>query len=135
MKEWLPHHAISSEKQKNSPALGDYGNVIVVAHALLPTPPHTTSTTRRTCYALYGHLDASVVQHWHVGDAVTAGQVLGTMGHIADNGGWWAPHVHFQLCWRVPPATHDLPGAVAAADRARALVDYPDPRWVLGELY
>jgi hypothetical protein len=45
-----------------------------------------------------------------------------------------APHVHFQLSIE-PPETHDMPGAVALADRNKALVQYPDPRWVLGEIY
>eukprot|EP00977_Amphora_coffeiformis_P000456 scaffold115_cov172-Amphora_coffeaeformis.AAC.2 len=113
-------------------ALGDYGNVIVVAHELPNSNKRATSTS--ICYALYGHLDSTVVQNFRVGDAVSGGQVLGGMGAIHENGGWWAPHVHFQLATQ-PPVTHDLPGAVAAADRARALLEYPDPRWVLGELY
>jgi len=114
-------------------ALGDYGNVIVVAHDLLHNN-NNQRTMKTVCYALYGHLDSAVVHNFRVGDPVQAGQVLGAMGAIHENGGWWAPHVHFQLSVQVP-VTHDLPGAVAAADRSRALYEYPDPRWVLGELY
>jgi len=44
------------------------------------------------------------------------------------------PHVHFQLS-TIEPETNDMPGAVTMADRARALIDYPDPRLVLGALY
>jgi hypothetical protein len=44
------------------------------------------------------------------------------------------PHVHFQLSSH-PPDTHDMPGAVSIEDRPRALLDYPDPRLVLGPLY
>jgi len=44
------------------------------------------------------------------------------------------PHVHFQLSL-YPPETHDMPGVVTPKDRAEALLKYPDPRLVLGELY
>ena len=43
-------------------------------------------------------------------------------------------HVHFQLSTEAPE-THDMPGAVTLDDRPKALVRYPDPRWVLGMLY
>ena len=111
-------------------ALGDYGNVIVVAHDL----PTKIENTRRPCYALYGHLDDSVPRNFRKGDKVHKGQTLGFLGAIHENGGWFIPHVHFQLALS-PPATHDLPGAVAPADRNRALVEFPDPRYVLGPLH
>jgi len=56
-----------------------------------------------------------------------------TMGKKHENGGW-EPHVHFQLSL-VEPVVPDLPGVVARADREQALIDYPDPRLVLGALY
>ncbi|GIT41297.1 MAG: hypothetical protein Ct9H300mP10_03070 [Methanobacteriota archaeon] len=55
------------------------------------------------------------------------------MGDKHENGGW-EPHLHFQLSL-VEPETHDLPGVVAPEDREQALLDYPDPRLVLGPLY
>jgi murein DD-endopeptidase MepM/ murein hydrolase activator NlpD len=76
----------------------------------------------------------------NVGDTVRRGDILGHLGNIHENGGWRIPHVHFQLALE-PPATHDMPGAVAMNhrptddDRARALVLYPDPRYVLGPLH
>ena len=117
-------------------ALGDYGNVIIVKHTLPPssTNDNVDDAKERICYALYGHLDDLVPQQWNVGDTVAAGQCLGRMGAIHENGGWFIPHVHFQLALS-PPVTHDLPGAVALTDRARALCEYPDPRYVLGPLY
>jgi len=55
------------------------------------------------------------------------------MGEKHENGGW-EPHVHFQLSL-IEPKVPDLPGVVRRADREQALVDYPDPRLVLGALY
>ena len=118
-----------------NPALGDYGNVVVIQHEIPPAnKTNNDAATPRTFYALYGHLDDATVAQWNVGNAVAAGAVVGRMGALHENGGWLMPHVHFQLSV-APPATHDLPGVVAVADRARALWEYPDPRWVLGPLY
>ncbi len=44
-------------------------------------------------------------------------------------------HLHFQLAVHPPKTQHDMPGVVALADRDEALLEYVDPRYVLGELY
>ena len=84
-------------------------------------------------WALYGHLDAASIAGKGVGQPVYAGEVICWMGDKHENGGW-EPHLHFQLSL-VEPKTHDLPGVVAPEDREQALLDYPDPRLVLGPLY
>ncbi|GKY90558.1 hypothetical protein MPSEU_000029500 [Mayamaea pseudoterrestris] len=109
--------------------LGDYGYVLVVEHCI--QREHGSSDI--VFYALYGHLDGSVKQ-WNTGDVVKAGQVLAKIGDYHENGGWLAPHVHFQIA-TTAPETHDMPGAVCVNDRRQALIDYPDPRYILGELY
>jgi len=101
----------------------DYGPTIITRHEWLG----------QVVYALHGHLSRTSLGRWREGDAFSAGAQLGTVGEAHENGGW-NPHLHFQLSL-VRPATHDLPGAVSAADRAQALRDYPDPRLVLGALY
>jgi peptidoglycan LD-endopeptidase LytH len=108
-----------------NPDLGDYGHVVVVHYPQLPSGCHV--------YALYGHLDKSV-RRWKVGDQVATGQVLGGLGDVHENGGWLVPHVHFQL-GLTEPETHDMAGAVSVRDRGRALLEHPDPRYVLGPLY
>lgn len=108
-----------------NPALGDYGHVIVICHEL---------SKNRKVYALYGHLSADSIQGRAAGQHVTSGERIGRVGDFYENGGWFFPHVHFQLATRAPE-THDMPGAVSSEDRAIALVDYPDPRYVLGPLY
>jgi murein DD-endopeptidase MepM/ murein hydrolase activator NlpD len=106
-----------------NPADGDYGNVVITKHLLDGLP----------LWALYGHLDAASIAGKQVGQPVSAGEVICWMGDKHENGGW-EPHLHFQLSL-VEPETHDLPGVVAPEDREQALLDYPDPRLVLGPLY
>lgn len=89
---------------------------------------------RNLLWALYGHLDSGSVKNKKRGQKVKRGQLLGRLGDVHENGGWSMPHVHFQLS-AIEPETHDMPGAVKMVDRARALINYPDPRLVLGPLY
>lgn len=131
-----------------NPDHGDYGYVIVIEHswesrttsknrngatATIPTP-----TTKRVVWALYGHLDASTVKRTasnQPGLPIQKGQVIGRLGDIYENGGWTAPHVHFQLSMKPPDQLHDMPGASSVEDRPTALLQYPDPRYALGPLY
>ena len=68
------------------------------------------------------------------GTPIQKGQVIGGIGDSHENGGWWAPHCHFQVSMR-PPVTHDMPGACSAEDRMTALYEYFDPRYILGQIY
>jgi murein DD-endopeptidase MepM/ murein hydrolase activator NlpD len=104
-------------------AKGDYGPTLITEQRV----------NGETLWALYGHLSRASLAGKEPGLAFTAGQVLGWLGEPTENGGW-PPHVHFQLA-RIAPAGFDMPGAVSASDRAQALVDYPDPRTVLGPIY
>lgn len=106
-----------------NPAPGDYGPTLVTGH----------TWEGRPLYVLYGHLSRASLTRSPVGRRVAAGDVLGWLGAPEENGGW-PPHVHVQLAWE-RPATHDLPGAVAPADRAEALARFPDPRLLLGPLW
>ena len=62
-----------------NPDVGDYGHVIVVEHNL---------KSRRRVYALYGHLSAASVKGMHPGRKIRKGQVIGSVGNTAENGGW-----------------------------------------------
>ena len=106
-----------------NPEPGDYGHVGITRPDIDGTP----------VWALYGHMDAAAIEGKTVGQKVSAGGVIAWFGTYAENGGW-EPHLHFQLSL-VEPGTHDLPGVVAPEDREQALLDYPDPRLVLGPLY
>ena len=102
---------------------GDYGHVVVTRHSLDGVD----------LYALFGHLGRMSLAKSPPGRRFVAGALLGRLGDETENGGW-PPHVHVQLAWE-RPATHDLPGVVSRADRAAALLRFPDPRLVLGPLY
>jgi murein DD-endopeptidase MepM/ murein hydrolase activator NlpD len=106
-----------------NPESGDYGNVIITKHNISGT----------TVWALYGHLDSTSVKDKSIGQVVKKGEVIAWFGARHENGGW-EPHLHFQLSL-LEPETHDLPGVVAPRDRVQALLDYPDPRLVLGPIY
>ena len=106
-----------------NPEAGDYGHVIVTEHVIGGV----------RCWMLFGHLDAASVAFKHVGQVVERGERIGSFGAEHENGGW-APHVHFQVSL-IPPATHDMPGVVSAAQRDRARLEYPDPRLIAGMLY
>lgn len=120
--------------------LGDYGYVIVIKYELPTKSPslslHQSNDGKddsQTVWALYGHLDKSVMKN-KVDQRIKKGQVIGRIGDVHENGGWKTPHVHFQLSM-IEPETHDMPGAVSVKDRTKAILDYPDPRHILGSLY
>jgi murein DD-endopeptidase MepM/ murein hydrolase activator NlpD len=120
--------------------LGDYGHVIVIEHFWEPSSGTLTNSATLRVWALYGHLDKSAMKKKgeksrQAGDRVLKGEVLGSVGDTHENGGWIAPHVHFQLSMGPPDQPHDMPGAVSVEDRISALLKYPDPRYVLGPLY
>jgi murein DD-endopeptidase MepM/ murein hydrolase activator NlpD len=106
-----------------NPEPGDYGNVVITKHDIGGTP----------VWALYGHMNAASIEGKSARQRVSSGEEIAWFGARHENGGW-EPHLHFQLSL-VEPETHDLPGVVAPEDREQALLDYPDPRLVLGTLY
>ena len=101
----------------------DYGPTIITRHQWLD----------QTVYALHGHLSRASLDGWKEGDTFEMGTTLAHVGQAHENGGW-NPHLHFQLSM-IEPTTHDLPGAVSAADRPWARLAFPDPQRVLGKLY
>ena len=101
----------------------DYGPTIITRHTWLD----------QVVFALHGHLSRESLSRWSEGDAFAGGAEIATVGQSHENGGW-NPHLHFQLSL-IEPETHDLPGAVSAAQRDQARRDFPDPRLVMGPLY
>ena len=102
---------------------GDYGHVIVTEHDF----------DGLRLWALFGHLSRDSIAGKSKGQLIATGEIIGTIGIEAENGGW-PPHLHFQLS-TIRPQTHDMPGVVAPNERGKALANYPDPRIVLGPIY
>lgn len=65
----------------------DYGHAVLLRH-------ETADGT--VFWTLYGHLDAQCLSLLGVGQRVSAGERIGTMGDQSVNGGW-PPHVHVQV--------------------------------------
>ena len=100
------------------PVLNFYGQAVVLRHDL----PGAGGAV----YTLYGHLNTVAVQ---VGQRVTAGQVVGTVG---SRGVAVGPHLHFEVrlgenaytaaqnpvLWLQPPAAHDGVLAMRLTDAA-----------------
>jgi peptidoglycan LD-endopeptidase LytH len=70
------------------PGWSNFGNYIILRHVI----------DGIQIYSLYGHL-SRIAPGLHMGQAVKAGEVIGTMGRTADNThiAKWRAHVHFQL--------------------------------------
>jgi len=102
---------------------GSYGPTIITKHSL----------DGRDIWALHGHLSVESLEMVKVGQSVSEGHLLATIGDEGVNGGW-PPHLHFQLSWEEPD-DNDMPGVVAVSEREWALERYPDPRLVLGPIY
>ena len=106
-----------------NPADGDYGHTVIVHHSI----------QGQNLWVLYGHLDAASTENCPSGKSVSGGEIFAWFGAEDENGGW-PPHLHFQLSIR-EPTTYDLPGGGTLSERNQALLDFPDPRLVLGPLY
>ena len=68
-----------------------------------------------------------------IGQKISHGEIICWMGDKHENGGWES-HLHFQLSI-IEPKTHDMPGVIDPNEREMALINYPDPRLVLGPIY
>ena len=123
-------HSFSNEHDA-----GGYGPVIITSHEISfpDDAQHQWAGENKLVYALHGHLSTSDLEGLSPGQAITAGQVIGHMGHEAENGGW-PSHLHFQLSWQ-EPEFGNMPGVVNQENRIEAISIYPDPRIILGNLY
>ena len=80
---------------------------------------------------LYGHLSCTTLDGIHIGAILDAGDVLGEVGDVHENGGW-PPHLHFQVIREMPGPEGDYPGVAAPSEREHFLAQCPDPNLILG---
>lgn len=100
----------------------DYGPTIILAHAV---------TSELTFYTLYGHLSRDSLAGLEIGQAFSAGQVLGWLGASEVNGDW-PPHLHVQLILDMMGKRGDFPGVFKKSEREQWKLICPDPRPWLG---
>ena len=105
---------------QNNDALGDYGPTIILQHEIEGLTFHT----------LYGHLSLDSLNEKKVGDLVTKGQQIGTLGLPPINGDY-APHLHFQLIIDMENKKGDYPGVCNEKTLAFYLRNCPDPNLLL----
>jgi 4-aminobutyrate aminotransferase-like enzyme/Ser/Thr protein kinase RdoA (MazF antagonist) len=98
-------------------AAQDYGPVIILAHATDDGTPFFT---------LYGHLSRESLRGLAVGQRVTAGQQIATMGTPAVNVGW-TPHLHLQIITDLLGLETDFPGVARPSQRRIWTALCPDP--------
>lgn len=98
----------------------DYGPTIILEHRIAGCP----------LFSLYGHLSRESLQGKQVGQAIAAGEKLGSIGAPPVNGDW-PPHLHFQLTLDMLGKLGDFPGVAAQSMREYFLELCPDPAAVL----
>lgn len=105
---------------QNNDSLGNYGPTIILEHQV------------ENCkfYTLYGHLSLESIAHIEVGQTVTKGEQIATLGGASVNGDY-APHLHFQIIDTIGDHSGDYPGVCSASDRAFYLNNCPDPNLLL----
>tara|TARA_B100001564_G_C20423829_1_gene571336 strand:+ start:162 stop:782 length:621 start_codon:yes stop_codon:yes gene_type:complete len=118
-----------------NPEAGSYGPTIITQHELqLPISVGSDDLTElRKFWVLHGHLSTKSLDMVEVGDNVSQGQLIATIGDEHENGGW-PPHIHIQISL-TEPIDNDLPGVVKLSERDQALETYPDPRLIIGQIY
>ncbi len=118
-----------------NPEAGSYGPTIITQHELqLPISVGSNELTElRKFWVLHGHLSTKSLDMVEVGDTVSRGQLIATIGDEHENGGW-PPHIHIQISL-AEPIDNDLPGVVRLSERDEALETYPDPRLIVGQIY
>jgi murein DD-endopeptidase MepM/ murein hydrolase activator NlpD len=100
--------------------LGDYGPTVILEHELGGV----------RFFTLYGHLSRDTLTALDPGRALAAGQALGAVGDVHENGGW-PPHLHFQIICEEPAKKGDYPGVAAPGEREHYLELCPDPNLIL----
>ncbi len=118
---FAPFAGVVHSLRDNTGAL-DYGPTIILRHEIADLP---------TFYTLYGHLSRASLAGLHVGQAITGGQQIATIGELEVNGGW-PPHLHLQIIGDMLGRDGEFPGVARPSERALWLGLCPDPNLIIG---
>lgn len=105
---------------KDNDNFGDYGPTIILEHELDGLHLHS----------LYGHLSRKSLEGLSIGQSIAAGQQIGRLGDVAENG-HWPPHLHFQLIFDMEGKEGDYPGVCSLEEKERYRKNIPDPQLIL----
>ena len=103
------------------PAKYDWGTYVCIKHTL----------DDLSFFTIYGHLSCDSVKHLVVGNQIKAGDYIGCVGNMSENGGW-NPHLHFQIVIDVLNLPHNFPGVASYTQRNIYLSLCPDPQSIIG---
>lgn len=106
----------------NNKGFGDYGPTIILKHF---------HNELGTIYTLYGHLSKTSLDMLQVGQDVTKGSKIGTVGPFPENGDW-PPHLHFQVMKSMEGNTVDYPGVCSSKMLAHYSQNCINPMEFLG---
>lgn len=104
----------------NNTNYGDYGPTIILKHSIKGVD----------FYTLYGHLSLESLDSLKVGDKVSQGRVIATLG-IAEVNGDYPPHLHFQIIKDIQDYKGDYPGVSSKQDLEFYKTNCPDPNLLL----
>lgn len=100
----------------------DYGGHCLLKHEL---------GDGNTIFTLYGHLAHDICDHLSVGQDIKAGDKIGHIGAVNENGGW-PPHLHFQLGYYDMGGVDGWIGAAYPDDWDLCQEIIPNPAMLLG---
>ena len=105
---------------KNNTNYGDYGPTIILKHQI----------KEEIFYTLYGHLSLKSIENIKIGDVVSQGNVIGSLGDASVNGDY-APHLHFQIIRDLQDNIGDYPGVSSEQNLEFYNTNCPDPNFLL----
>ncbi|MEZ5038561.1 MAG: aminotransferase class III-fold pyridoxal phosphate-dependent enzyme [Saprospiraceae bacterium] len=121
---WMPNESLVFSpldgivhSVQNNSGERDYGPTVIIAHKVSET---------LTFYTLYGHLSRRSLSHLYVGQKIEKGEIIATVGHSKENGGW-PPHLHFQVILDLLGWKGDFPGVAFPDEQAVWLSICPNP--------
>lgn len=80
-------------------------------------------------HLLFGHMSEDI-SHWQTGDLIKRGEVIGSLGHMHENGGWES-HLHFQAILDMEGKMGDYPGVCAPSDFEHFSKNCPNPEDII----
>jgi murein DD-endopeptidase MepM/ murein hydrolase activator NlpD len=105
---------------QNNSDLGDYGPTIIIEHSL------------NNCqfYTLYGHLSLDSIKNLKIGQLVSKGEQIATLGEATINGDY-AAHLHFQVIQNLEGKSGDYPGVCSEQYLSFYKQNCPNPNLLL----